>query len=136
MGPHGDLGDGEAWRIASRPGNAAGAPIRRTRGECAPPAAEGRGASLGQARANGAKEDLTRQERARYRDDVLEQTGGDWLKFQAQAVRRYGPAGGIMCREILSWDDKGDDPSGGWIYMTKWGLKQSCEYRTGLSPKS
>ncbi len=100
------------------------------------PAAEVQGASLRAARAEGVEEELTRQERVDLRHDLLKQAGGDWLKFQARAVQLYGAAAGIMCRELLFWDDKGDDPSGGWTYMTKQGSQHSCEERTGLSPKS
>lgn len=96
-----------------------------------PSLSEGQGASLRAAPADSAEAELTRQDREDLRDDLLDLAEGSYLTFQAQAIRRYGPAGGVLCRELLFWDGKGDDP-GGYIYLTK----EQGEEKTGLSPKA
>lgn len=71
---------------------------------------------------------MSREQREELQAVLL---AGNALKFQANAIRRYGVAGGVLVRELLYWDGKGHD-SDGYIYLTK----AECQERTGLSPKS
>lgn len=77
------------------------------------------------------KAPLTLEERAAIRAQLMSHDAGNALQFQAKAIRKYGAAGGIMCRELLFWDGLGWDPDG-YIYLTK----EEGEQRTGLSAKS
>lgn len=75
--------------------------------------------------------ELTPDERAELRAYLMNHNANNAIRFQAEAVKKYGAAGGIMCRELLFWDGKQWDPDG-WIYQTK----EEFEGKTGLSPKS
>lgn len=70
-------------------------------------------------------QDLSREERTALREQLVE---GDFLTFQARAVRVFGPAAGIFARHLLFWDGRGHD-AGGHVY------KSASEWQneTGLS---
>lgn len=77
------------------------------------------------------KAPLSPEERAQIRAQLMSHDAGNALRFQAKAIKKYGAAGGIMCRELLFWDGMGWDPDG-YIYNTK----EQWQEKTGLSPKS
>src|SRR5919112_488456 len=52
----------------------------------------------------------------------------DFLTFEAQCVRKFGPAAGIFIRQLVYWVGKEHDPEG-WIYKTQ----REMEEETGLS---
>lgn len=54
----------------------------------------------------------------------------DFLRFQAQGVRKFGPAGGLLIRQLVFWTGKGMDPEG-WIYKTR----SEIEQELGLSQR-
>ena len=76
-------------------------------------------------------DELTKEEREAMRAELLGEHADNALNFQAEAIKRYGVAGGVMLRELLFWDGKGWDPNG-WQYQTK----REFEDKTGLSAKS
>lgn len=62
------------------------------------------------------------------RSQLIRPQANNALEFQAMAVRKFGPAAGIMARQLLFWDGRGQDPDG-WIYKSR----REMEKETGLT---
>ncbi len=62
--------------------------------------------------------ELTTEEREEYRTLLIGEKAQDALEFQEWACLEFGPAAGILCRELLFWDNRGVDDDG-WIYKTE-----------------
>lgn len=65
----------------------------------------------------GNEQDSTRDEREIMRDHLIGYQAQGALRFQAAAIREFGPAAGVFARQLLFWDGKGIDPNG-WIYKS------------------
>lgn len=62
--------------------------------------------------------ELTTEEREEYRTLLIGEKAQDAMEFQEWACLEFGPAAGILCRELLFWDNRGVDGEG-WIYKTE-----------------
>jgi hypothetical protein len=62
--------------------------------------------------------ELTTEEREEYRTLLIGEKAQDAMEFQEWACLEFGPAAGILCRELLFWDNRGVDDDG-WIYKTE-----------------
>jgi len=65
----------------------------------------------------GVAEAPTREERKAYREMFLGENASNALRFEAQMTRRCGPAAGMLARQLLFWEGRGQNPSG-WIYKS------------------
>ena len=61
------------------------------------------------------------------REELLGEKAQNAMRFQNAACLEFGPAEGLLLRELVFWCDKGHDPTG-FIYKTQEELK-----RAGLS---
>lgn len=64
------------------------------------------------------REELTRQERGELRAAMMGEKAQHALEFQNKACLEFGPAAGIMARELLFWEQRGVDKYG-WVYKTE-----------------
>jgi len=71
------------------------------------------------------------EEREELRTELIGHKAERALWFQTRAVGLFGPAGGIMARQLLFWDTRGRDPDG-WVYKSR----NEMQEETGLSRRN
>ncbi len=71
------------------------------------------------------------EEREELRTELIGHKADHALWFQTRAVGLFGPAGGIMARQLLFWDTRGRDQEG-WVYKSR----KEMEAETGLSRRN
>jgi hypothetical protein len=55
----------------------------------------------------------------------------NFMALEAQCIREFGLAAGVLVRQLIYWEGKGHDPDG-WIYKTKAELREEVGLSSGM----
>ena len=58
-------------------------------------------------------------------------TANNYMALEARCIREFGPAAGVLARQLVYWEGKGHDPDG-WIYKTKAELREEIGLSSGM----
>jgi hypothetical protein len=82
------------------------------------------------ASANGEGPELTREERMELKSALIGEQASKALAFQTRATKKFGPAAGIMLRQLIFWEGR-SNIEGGWLYKSR----REMQDETGLSQR-